>query len=170
LDPRPRLLAWKSVLPPIATSPSPAVVRQGLHRYRHNTKKCTQRGCDFKQDFEDNTEGWLNYIDANFPNSIVRVGSSGIGSSSGNFHGEVSAKSYTYTKWGGYCKSLSPVCTGAVASPNKIWPPNHKFHTFHVSRVTDPYDNVAITVTSIYQDELVNSTHRAMATPALTLR
>ncbi|KAL7574008.1 hypothetical protein ACA910_015589 [Epithemia clementina (nom. ined.)] len=51
-----------------------------------------------------------------------------------------------------------PDCSTAVSSPSKIWPPNHKFTSLVVSRVTDPDgDAVTIRVTSIYQDEPVNT-------------
>ncbi|HZR23163.1 MAG TPA: putative Ig domain-containing protein [Vicinamibacterales bacterium] len=49
----------------------------------------------------------------------------------------------------------NPVCGTATASPNLLWPPNHKFATIKINGVTDPDpgDTVTITVTSIYQDE-----------------
>jgi len=52
-----------------------------------------------------------------------------------------------------------PVCTGAYASVDTIWPPNHKFIAVDVLGVTDPDgDPVTITVDSIYQDEPVDDT------------
>lgn len=52
-----------------------------------------------------------------------------------------------------------PDCTGAYASLDTIWPPNHKFVAVDVLGVTDPDgDDVTITIDSIYQDEPVDST------------
>jgi sugar lactone lactonase YvrE len=51
-----------------------------------------------------------------------------------------------------------PDCSKAVASPSEIWPPNHKFRSVLVNGVTDPDDDkVTIKVTSIFQDEPVNT-------------
>lgn len=50
-----------------------------------------------------------------------------------------------------------PDCSAAVASPAELWPPNHKFVNVTVTGVTDPDgDAVAITVTSVRQDEPLN--------------
>jgi hypothetical protein len=50
-----------------------------------------------------------------------------------------------------------PSCTSATASPNLLWPPNHKLKTITVSGVTDPDgDPVTVTVTGVTQDEPVN--------------
>jgi len=47
-----------------------------------------------------------------------------------------------------------PDCSGAVASPNELWPANHQFVAVSISGVTDPDgDAVTITVTGISQDE-----------------
>ncbi len=52
--------------------------------------------------------------------------------------------------------NLKPDCAGATASPDTLWPPNHKFKAITIS-VTDPDgDPVTVTVDSIYQDESVN--------------
>jgi len=51
-----------------------------------------------------------------------------------------------------------PDCTAAAPSVRSLWPPNHKFHPIKVNGVTDPDgDPIAITVTSISQDEPLNS-------------
>ncbi len=47
-----------------------------------------------------------------------------------------------------------PDCSDAFPSIDHLWPPNHKFHDVTVEGVTDPDgDPVAITITSIFQDE-----------------
>jgi len=47
-----------------------------------------------------------------------------------------------------------PDCSGAVASPNELSPPNHRFVGVSVGGVTDPDgDAVTLTITSISQDE-----------------
>lgn len=47
-----------------------------------------------------------------------------------------------------------PDCDGAYASPNCLWPPNHKFVKVNILGVTDPDgDPVTITITSITSDE-----------------
>ena len=51
-----------------------------------------------------------------------------------------------------------PTCSLAVASPNLLSPPNHKFVPIQILGVTSPSGGtVAITVTSIFQDEPVGS-------------
>lgn len=50
----------------------------------------------------------------------------------------------------------APDCSLAVASPNLLWPPNHKFVPIQIQGVTNPGGGpVTITVTSIFQDEPV---------------
>ena len=50
-----------------------------------------------------------------------------------------------------------PDCTNATASPNLLWPPNHKLKTITVSGVTDPDgDPVTVTITDVTQDEPIN--------------
>jgi cysteine-rich repeat protein len=50
-----------------------------------------------------------------------------------------------------------PNCSGAVAMPNELWPPNHKFREISVDGVTDPDgDPIAITIIGISQDEPLN--------------
>ncbi len=52
-----------------------------------------------------------------------------------------------------------PVCTGAMAGPSTVWPPNHKMVSIGISGVTDPDgDPVSITATSVFQDEPVPGT------------
>jgi hypothetical protein len=47
-----------------------------------------------------------------------------------------------------------PNCSQAVASPNLLWPPNHKFVPIHILGVTNSGSGaVTISVTSIFQDE-----------------
>jgi YVTN family beta-propeller protein len=49
-----------------------------------------------------------------------------------------------------------PSCTSATASPNLLWPPNHKFVAIHIGGVTNPAPGATtIVVTSIRQDEPV---------------
>ncbi len=56
-----------------------------------------------------------------------------------------------------------PVCTGAVASPVTIWPPDKVFHPVTVLGVTDPDgDTVTITITGIWQDESTGNTPDGM--------
>jgi hypothetical protein len=55
--------------------------------------------------------------------------------------------------------NAAPVCTAAVASPNLLWPPNHKMVPIQILGVTDPDGNpVSLIVTSIFQDEPTNDT------------
>lgn len=52
----------------------------------------------------------------------------------------------------------APDCSGAVASIDNIWPPNHKFVSVNIIGVTDPdSDSISITIDSIFQDEPVDS-------------
>jgi Zn-dependent metalloprotease len=49
-----------------------------------------------------------------------------------------------------------PDCSGASATPDRLWPANHQFNTINIVGVTDPNnDPLTITITSIYQDEPV---------------
>ncbi len=51
-----------------------------------------------------------------------------------------------------------PVCDKAVACEATLWPPNHKYRPISICGVTDPDgDPVTITVTSITQDEPINT-------------
>lgn len=59
-----------------------------------------------------------------------------------------------------------PACHLASASPNKLWPPNHKLATINIIGVTDPdNDTISLTVTSITQDEPINGTGDGDTTP-----
>ena len=47
-----------------------------------------------------------------------------------------------------------PDCTAAVAHPDELWPPNHKFKDVNIGGITDPdSDPISILITSITQDE-----------------
>ncbi|MCH7591326.1 MAG: hypothetical protein IH989_00910 [Planctomycetes bacterium] len=49
-----------------------------------------------------------------------------------------------------------PDCSGARASQEFLWPPNHRFHAITIGGVVDPDgDTVTITIESIFQDEPV---------------
>ena len=55
--------------------------------------------------------------------------------------------------------NLPPVCTGAFAGPDSLWPPNHKFVPITIDGVTDPDgDPVVVTVLAVAQDEPVDAT------------
>lgn len=59
-----------------------------------------------------------------------------------------------------------PVCTGAYPSPNLLWPPNHQMVPVAVLGVTDPDgDPINIAITSIFQDEPVNTYGDGSFTP-----
>jgi uncharacterized repeat protein (TIGR01451 family) len=48
----------------------------------------------------------------------------------------------------------NPVCTALSASPNELWPPNHKFNTITVGGATDSDGNaLSYTITGVTQDE-----------------
>jgi len=50
-----------------------------------------------------------------------------------------------------------PVCTDLVASPNELWPPNHKLRLVTVTGASDPEgDDIVTAVTGVTQDEPVN--------------
>ncbi len=53
--------------------------------------------------------------------------------------------------------NLPPDCSGAFASVDELWPPNHTFRSVSVEGVTDPDgDPISITITGIFQDEVLN--------------
>ena len=59
-----------------------------------------------------------------------------------------------------------PDCRTAVASEPVLWPPDHKYHAVSILGVTDPDgDHVSITVTSITQDEPINTRGDGTACP-----
>jgi hypothetical protein len=52
----------------------------------------------------------------------------------------------------------APVCEQAIAQPNILWPPNHKFNTITLQEITDPdADALTLNITGISQDEPVNA-------------
>jgi uncharacterized delta-60 repeat protein len=51
-----------------------------------------------------------------------------------------------------------PDCSAAVATPDRLWPPNHKYAKVAIGGVTDPDDDpVTITIDGITQDEPLDS-------------
>lgn len=59
-----------------------------------------------------------------------------------------------------------PVCTQAYPNVATLWPPNHQFVPINVMGVTDPDgDPVSVTVTSIFQDEPVDTFGDGRFTP-----
>ena len=59
-----------------------------------------------------------------------------------------------------------PDCSAAVPSIDSIWPVNHKFRMVQVLGVIDPEgDPFKLRVTSIYQDEPVDSTGDGRSAP-----
>ncbi len=58
---------------------------------------------------------------------------------------------------GGPPANQAPDCQQAVANPNNLWPPNHKFQSITIDGVTDPdNDSLTISVQCILQDEPLN--------------
>ena len=52
----------------------------------------------------------------------------------------------------------APVCEQAIAQPNALWPPNHKFITITLQGITDPDgDALTLNIAGISQDEPVNA-------------
>jgi uncharacterized repeat protein (TIGR01451 family) len=52
-----------------------------------------------------------------------------------------------------------PVCSSLAINGPDMWPPNHKMRSFTVSGGSDPDGNpLAVTITSVFQDEPVNGT------------
>ena len=52
-----------------------------------------------------------------------------------------------------------PDCSNAVANPNTLWPPNHKFKEISIEGITDPDgDTTNIVINCIMQDEPLNGT------------
>lgn len=55
--------------------------------------------------------------------------------------------------------NAAPDCSGATATPDTLWPPDHSFKAIEIGGVSDPDgDPVTITIDSIRQDEPVDST------------
>jgi hypothetical protein len=52
-----------------------------------------------------------------------------------------------------------PDCSNAVADPAALWPPNHKMVSVQIAGVVDPdpNDTTTIAITSIFQDEPLNT-------------
>jgi HYR domain-containing protein/NHL repeat-containing protein len=51
-----------------------------------------------------------------------------------------------------------PICTGAVANPSSLWPPNHRLESVGVGGITSADGGtIALTITSIFQDEPTNA-------------
>ncbi|MES1242912.1 MAG: prenyltransferase/squalene oxidase repeat-containing protein [Acidobacteriota bacterium] len=62
-----------------------------------------------------------------------------------------------------------PVCSTAVVTPSRIWPPNHKLVKVSPGGVTDPDgDPVTVKVTSVYQDERTDHTGDGKTCPDTT--
>jgi subtilisin-like proprotein convertase family protein len=57
----------------------------------------------------------------------------------------------------GHSCNAPPDCSAAAASVSMLWPPDHAWHDVSIVGVTDPDgDPVAITITGIFQDEVLN--------------
>ncbi len=62
-----------------------------------------------------------------------------------------------------------PSCANAVASPSLLWPANHKFVSIQISGIVNPAPGaVTISVTSIFQDEPVQSPGSGNTSPDAT--
>jgi hypothetical protein len=62
-----------------------------------------------------------------------------------------------------------PDCANATASPNLLWPPSHEFVSIQISGIVNPAPGaVTITVTSIFQDEPVQSSGSGNTSPDAT--
>lgn len=65
--------------------------------------------------------------------------------------------------------NVPPDCSESEATPDELWPPNHKFTDISVQGVTDEDDDpVSITITGIFQDEPANSTGDGNTCPDAT--
>ena len=54
--------------------------------------------------------------------------------------------------------NVQPDCTNALANPDSLWPPNHKYAKVSVTGVTDlDGDPITIVVTGIFQDEALDA-------------
>lgn len=59
-----------------------------------------------------------------------------------------------------------PNCDQAIATPGKLWPPNHKFVDVEIEGVTDAdQDQISINIDRITQDEPVNGTSSGNTAP-----
>jgi hypothetical protein len=62
-----------------------------------------------------------------------------------------------------------PDCANATASPNLLWPPNQEFISIQISGIVNPAPGaVTLTVTSIFQDEPVQSSGSGNTSPDAT--
>jgi len=63
-----------------------------------------------------------------------------------------------------------PDCSNAAASPASLWPPNHALAPVQVAGVTDPDpgDTVTVTITSVRQDEPLNTVGDGNTSPDAT--
>lgn len=62
--------------------------------------------------------------------------------------------------------NVPPSCDQAVASPDTLWPPNHKFENINIEGVIDvDQDAVLVTITGITQDEPVESISSGSTSP-----
>ena len=62
--------------------------------------------------------------------------------------------------------NIPPDCDAAVAFPDTLWPPNHKFKDIRIDGVIDvDQDDVLITITAITQDEAVDSISSGSTSP-----
>jgi len=59
-----------------------------------------------------------------------------------------------------------PDCSSLAINGPDMWPPNHKMRSFTVSGGSDPDGNpLAVTITSVFQDEPVNGTGDGETSP-----
>jgi uncharacterized repeat protein (TIGR01451 family) len=71
-----------------------------------------------------------------------------------------------FSHYNGVEDNVPPVCSDAHASPDTLWPPNHKFVAIEVLRVYDPDGGpVSIMIDSIFQDEPVNGSGDGNTSP-----
>ena len=62
--------------------------------------------------------------------------------------------------------NASPVCAAATATPDRLFPPNHRFVPIAIDGVTDPEGGpVTITVDSIFSDEAVDAADSGNTAP-----
>jgi hypothetical protein len=59
-----------------------------------------------------------------------------------------------------------PVCDVALAQPNSLWPPDHRFVPIAIQGITDPEgDQVTVNVDSIFQDEALRAPGSGITEP-----
>lgn len=82
-----------------------------------------------------------------------------------SFH-KVDQVAYTVAVLNSGIINAPPNCDNAVASPDSLWPPNHKFKNIDIQGVTDiDQDVVTIVINSIMQDEEVNDISSGSTSP-----